>query len=211
MRKVLLEACCTSLAQASGSISGGAGRIELCSRIEVGGVTPPVGLIADVVGLGVPVNVLVRPRGGDFVYGPDEVAQMLGSIEDCRRLGAAGVVVGALTPDGDIDLPLMRTLVQAARGNGGQRRLSVTFHRAFDECRDPLDAFGQIVGLGCDRLLTSGHEPTALEGRSLISDLISRASGRIIVMPGSGITRTNLAEVMAAIPALEFHGTRICR
>lgn len=206
----LLESCCTSAAEARTALEGGAGRIELCEDIAIGGVTPSEANIAETVALGLPVNVLVRPRGGNFVFNEEEERQMLRSIDACRRLGAAGVVIGALKEDGSIDLPMMGRLVSRARGNGSERRLSVTFHRAFDECAEPFAALDQIIALGCDRLLTSGQKPSAYEGMGLIAELVKRAASRIIVMPGAGITPANLDIIENETGAVEFHGTRIC-
>lgn len=206
----LLEACCVNAAQAKAALEGGAGRIELCEDIAAGGVTPAERNIAETVALGLPVNVLVRPRGGNFVFTAEEEARMLASIDACRRLGAAGVVIGALKEDGSIDMPMMERLVARARGNDGKRRLSVTFHRAFDECSDPAEALEQIISLGCDRLLSSGQQPSAGEGQELLAALVRQAGGRIIVMPGAGITPANLDEIEKKTGAVEFHGTRIC-
>lgn len=206
----LLEACCVNAAQAKAALEGGAGRIELCEDIAVGGVTPAERNIAGTVALGLPVNVLVRPRGGNFVFSAEEEARMLAGIDACRRLGAAGVVIGALKEDGSIDMPMMERLVARARGNDGERRLSVTFHRAFDECPDPAEALEQIISLGCDRLLSSGQQPLAGEGQELLAALVRQAGGRIIVMPGAGITPSNLDEIEKKTGAVEFHGTRIC-
>lgn len=206
----LLEACCTSAAEAKAAFECGADRIELCEDIAVGGVTPSEACIAGTVALGLPVNVLVRPRGGDFVFNEEEERQMLRSIDACHRLGAAGVVIGALTEEGEIDIPMMERLVARARGKGSERRLSVTFHRAFDECAEPFKALEQIIGLGCDRLLTSGQKPSAYEGMELIAELVKRADGRIIIMPGAGITPANLDIIENETGAVEFHGTRIC-
>lgn len=206
----LLESCCTSVLQAEKALHGGAGRIELCECIEVGGVTPSDENIKATVALGSPVNVLVRPRGGDFVYSESEEAQMLASIDACRRLGASGVVIGALDKSSDIDMPMMRRLIARARGSEGERRLNVTFHRAFDECRDPYSALEQIISLGCDTLLTSGQKTTAYEGRVLIAELVRIAAGRIVIMPGSGVTPSNLDEIEKITGAVEFHGTKIC-
>ena len=204
----ILESCCTTVEQALSATGNGAGRIELCDRIDIGGVTPADPVISATVALGTPVNVLVRPRGGNFVYSSAEEDEMLHSIERCRELGAAGVVIGALTPEGDIDIPMMRRLVAAT--HGGSRPLSITFHRAFDECRDPFGALEEIIALGCDRLLTSGQKESALKGADLIAELVRRAGGRIIVMPGAGITAANLDEIEKKTGAVEFHGTRIC-
>lgn len=203
---LLLERCCTTLQQVEEALAGGAGRVELCDCIEVGGVTPSEELIRSAVATGICVNVLVRPRGGDFVYTPEEVAQMKDSIETCRALGVHGVVIGALTLSGEVDLPVMRELMAAAEK---PRRLSVTFHRAFDDAADPFKAFEEIIALGCDRLLTSGQEPTAPQGRDLIKALVGRAAGRIIVMPGSGVTPSNVEELAAWCGVTECHGTKL--
>ena len=203
---LLLERCCTTLQQVKEALAGGAGRVELCDCIDVGGVTPPESLIREAVATGICVNVLVRPRGGDFVYNAAEVAQMKESIETCRALGVHGVVIGALTPDGAVDLPVMRELMALASSGRG---LSVTFHRAFDDAADPYEAFEQIIGLGCDRLLASGQKPTAPEGRELIKELAARAAGRIIVMPGSGVTPANVEALAAYCGVSECHGTKL--
>ena len=196
-----IECCCTSVYEVLQAQAGGASRIELCADLPIGGVTPPAQLLREVLdSCTLPVNVLVRPRGGDFCYSEAEVDQMLQSIADCKRLGANGVVIGALTTQGDVDVPLMRRLIAAARP------LSVTFHRAFDECRDPMGAFRDIVGLGCDRLLSSGHEPSAYQGRALLRRLIETASP-IVVMPGAGINPSNIKELDHATGATEFHGS----
>ncbi len=209
--KPFCEVCCPSLEAVAGAVAAGAGRIELCERLEVGGVTPSERLIKDALAVAgaVPVNVLVRPREGDFVYSEEEAAQMLESIELCRALGASGVVIGALRSDGSVDMSLMRRLVAAARPAAALRPLSVTFHRAFDECRDPFAALEDIISLGIDRLLTSGHCANAWEGRFVLKELVERAAGRIVIMPGCGITPANLDEIAAITAAAEFHGSRI--
>ncbi|MBR3527999.1 MAG: copper homeostasis protein CutC [Bacteroidales bacterium] len=229
--KPFCEVCCPSLEAVARAVAAGAGRIELCERLEVGGVTPSESLIKDALAIAgaVPVNVLVRPREGDFVYSEEEAAQMLESIALCRALGASGVVIGALRSDGSVDMSLMRRLVAAARpvaarlavaaasataavdpaGPGDLRPLSVTFHRAFDECSDPFAALEDIIILGIDRLLTSGHCANAWEGRFILKELVERAAGRIVIMPGCGITPANLDEIAAITAATEFHGSRI--
>lgn len=199
---LFLECCCTSVEEVLEAEAGGAGRVELCSELEVGGVTPSLDLIRSVLAAtSLPVNVLVRPRGGDFVFSEDETESMLRDIDICKSLGVNGVVIGALDRDGNIDLPLMRRLISAARP------LKVTFHRAFDECADPSAALEDIISLGCDILLTSGHAPSAYEGRALISRLILQAAGRIIIMPGAGIKPANINEISLATGALQFHGS----
>ena len=177
--------------------------MELCIRLDVGGVTPPMEMVKEVVGTckGVDVNVLVRPRGGDFVYSEDEVLRMLESIDACKALGVNAVVIGALTPGGDVDLDVMRRLI------GRARPLKVTFHRAFDECADPRQALEDIIGLGCERLLTSGHEADAYAGRELIAGLVRQAQGRIVIMAGCGVRPRNIVSIESETHADEYHSS----
>ena len=197
-----LESCCTDVEQIRRAQEAGARRIELCENLAVGGVTPAAELLKAAISVAkVPVNVLVRPRGGDFVFSAAEADTMLRDIELGREAGAAAVVIGALDSRGDVDMPLMRRLCDAASG------MSVTFHRAFDVCADPLAAFEDVLALGCDRLLTSGHESDAFKGRFFIAELVERAAGRIIVMPGCGVRRSNIARIAADTGAVEFHAS----
>ena len=197
-----LESCCTDVEQIRRAQEADARRIELCENLAVGGVTPSAELLKAAISVAtVPVNVLVRPRGGDFVFSAAEADTMLRDIELCREAGAAAVVIGALDSRGDVDMPLMRRLCDAASG------MSVTFHRAFDVCADPLAAFEDVLALGCDRLLTSGHESDAFKGRFFIAELVERAAGRIIVMPGCGVRRSNIARIAADTGAVEFHAS----
>lgn len=197
-----LESCCTDVEQIRRAQEAGARRIELCENLAVGGVTPSAELLKAAISVAkVPVNVLVRPRGGDFVFSAAEADTMLRDIELCREAGAAAVVIGALDSRGDVDMPLMRRLCDAASG------MSVTFHRAFDVCADPLAAFEDVLAMGCDRLLTSGHESDAFKGRFFIAELVERAAGRIIVMPGCGVRRSNIARIAADTGAVEFHAS----
>ncbi len=202
MRKI--EVCCASLYEAREAQAGGAVRIELCSALGAGGITPSAGTIETVAraeGLTIDVNVLIRAREGSFLYTPDEVDIMVRDIGLCRREGVHGVVIGALTADGEIDMAACSRMVEAAEG------MSVTFHRAFDVCRDPHRALEQIIALGCDRLLTSGQEATAEAGAPLIARLVEQAAGRIIVMPGAGIRPSNIAAIARTTRAAEFHST----
>ena len=145
------------------------------------------------------INVIIRPRGGDFLYTEAEVQSMLLDIELCKELKVHGVVFGCLTKDGDIDVPLMRRLIEAAKP------LSVTCHRAFDVCRDPFTALEQLIELGCDRILTSGQQSDAVKGIPLIAELVKRADGRIIIMPGCGVRENNIGKIEAETGAKEFH------
>lgn len=193
-----LECCCVSVEQVIYAQEHGGRRIELCENLEVGGVTPSEELLKAVMAAAkVPVNVLVRPRGGDFVFSEEEVEEMVESISLCAGNGVHGVVIGALDKDGNVDMPVMERLVSHARSLG----LSVTFHRAFDVCADPLEAFEKVVGLGCDRLLTSGHEADAYLGRELIAELKSRK--QTIVMAGCGVRPSNID----LIDADEYHAS----
>ncbi|GAA4506228.1 copper homeostasis protein CutC [Hymenobacter ginsengisoli] len=197
-----LEICAGSLASALAAQAGGAHRIELCQNLEQGGITPSYGLIQQVLRrLTIPVMVLIRPRPGNFCYSPDEQAIMLADIAQCRALGCAGVVVGALDEAGRIDLPSCRALIEAAGP------LQVTFHRAFDACPDQAQALTDIIGLGCHRVLTSGGQASALAGQAQLAALVRQAAGRISIMPGAGITPATLPALLAATGAHEFHGS----
>ena len=201
-----LEGCCASLEAVRDAGRIGARRIELCERLDVGGVTPSeVFLRAALAESPLPINVLVRPRGGNFVYSGEEIDAMLESIRLCGRLGANGVVVGALKPDGSVDLDVTGRLVQEARRAG----LSVTFHRAFDECINPFEALEGIIRLGCDRLLTSGQAPDAYAGREKIGQFVQAAAGRIIVMAGCGVRPGNIRAIAEASSAPEFHSSHL--
>ena len=198
-----MEICCSSLYEAREAEAGGAIRIELCAAIACGGVTPSRALIESVAmaGLALDVNVIIRPREGNFLYTAEEADMMCRDIAFCREAGVHGVVIGALTADGDIDLEVCRRMKEAAGD------MSVTFHRAFDVCRTPRHALEQIIELGCDRLLTSGQKPSAEAGAELIAELVRQADGRIIVMPGAGIRPSNIANVERITRAEEFHST----
>ena len=180
----------------------GAGRIELCERLDIGGVTPSEAFLAGALAATpLPIHVLIRPRGGDFIYSEAEADEMLRDIRRCREAGAAGVVIGALDRSGAVDLPLMRRLTAAADG------LSVTFHRAFDETAEPLQALEEIIGLGCGRLLTSGHAPDAFQGRFFLGELVRKAAGRIIILAGCGVRPGNIRAIDAVAHAPEYHSS----
>lgn len=201
----IIESCCSSPEDVRRAVLAGTGRIELCQKLETGGLTPSEALIREALALAgaIPVNVLVRPREGDFVYTEEEIREMLASIRLCKSLGVKGVVIGALTPEGRVDLQVMQRLLKAARP------LAVTFHRAFDVSLDPSAALEEIIGLGIERLLTSGHCTNAYEGRFALKSLIEQAAGRIVIMPGCGITPANLKEIALVTGASEFHGSRL--
>lgn len=198
----IVEICAGDFQSAQAAVLGGAQRIELCSALPLDGLTPSAGLIKAARSLeGIKLHVLIRPREGDFVYDATETDVMLHDIRLAHKLGADGVVIGALTPDGDIDIPTCRHLIEAAEG------MQVTFHRAFDRCADPHHALEEIITLGCSRLLTSGQAPTAEAGIPLLRELVHQANGRIIIMPGAGITPSNARCILDETGATEIHGS----
>ncbi|MGI6074137.1 MAG: copper homeostasis protein CutC [Fermentimonas sp.] len=195
-----LEICANSAQSCIEAQNGGAYRVELCAAIPEGGTTPSYGEMAVArESIDIKLNVIIRPRGGDFLYSPLERDIMIKDIQNAVRLGVDGIVIGCLTPDGQIDTALANELIQEANG------LSVTFHRAFDMCKDPHKALEQIIQLGCHRILTSGQQPTAEQGIPLIAQLVEQADNRIIIMPGSGVNPHNVAKIAQATNAVEFH------
>lgn len=198
----LLEIAANSVASAFAAQEGGAGRVELCACLEEGGVTPSHGTIALArEGLSIPLYVLIRPRAGDFVYENAEVEAMLDDIAHCRALGCDGVVVGALTAEGEVDRDVCALFVRAAEGMG------LTFHRAFDLVDDQSSALETVIDLGFERVLTSGGMRSAVAGASSIARLVAQAGGRIVVMPGAGIEPGNVLDLREATRAGEFHAS----
>lgn len=182
----LLEICCYSLACAVTAQEAGADRIELCSAVNEGGLTPSAGVLKGArAQLTLPVHPIVRPRGGDFCYRADEFATMLDDIAFIRELGFVGLVTGVLNEDGEVDIARMRKIMRAADG------MAVTFHRAFDMCASPLKALEELTDLGVARILTSGQQATAEKGISLITEL-KRQSRAPIIMAGAGVRLSNL-------------------
>ena len=197
---LLFEVCVDSAEAAIAAQEGGANRVELCSDLLEGGLTPTHGTMEVTrERLRIPFMAMVRPRGGDFCYSDVEFDVMRRDVAAARALGADGVVLGLLRPDGTIDVARTRELIGIARP------LPVTFHRAFDMSRDPYAALEALIDLGVERVLTSGQEPSVVEGLALITDLVRRAAGRIIVMPGGGITARNVARVVAESGVSEVH------
>ena len=175
--------------------------MELCAGMPEGGTTPSYGdvAVARRVLTTTKLHVIIRPRGGDFLYSDLEKEIMLEDVRMARQLGVDGVVFGALTAEGDVDMEFMRQLMAEAAG------MSVTFHRAFDVCRDPREALEQIIELGCERILTSGQMPKVEEGVELLRELVERAGKRIVIMPGCGVNASNIAHIAEATGASEFH------
>jgi copper homeostasis protein len=197
---IRFEICVDSIAGVRAAERAGAARVELCAGLIEGGITPSLGMIeAATRGARVGVQVIIRPRGGDFVYSPAELEVMERDIAAAKRAGATGVVIGLLTPDGLVDVEQTRRLVELARP------LAVTFHRAIDMSVDAMAALDRLIELGIERVLTSGQEATALEGSAVIAALRRRAAGRIIVMPGGGITERTVGRVLAETGVTEVH------
>ncbi len=195
-----VEICVDSVGGALAAQRGGADRVELCDNLMEGGTTPSAGCIKLARRhLQIGLQVIIRPRGGDFLYTDLELGVIAEDIRQAKSLGADGVVIGCLTADGDIDLPTTRRLAELARP------LNVTFHRAFDMCRDPSASLETLISLGIDRVLTSGQEATAWEGAELIATLQKQAAGRIIVMPGGGLTVRNIRKLVRATGVSEVH------
>lgn len=200
MSRRLVEVCVDSVESAEAAQAGGADRIELCSALGEGGLTPSPGLL-EVVRRRVtrPIAVMIRPRAGDFDATPAEFEVMRRDLLFLKERGADLFVFGLLSPDGTIDVARTRELVEWARP------LPVTFHRAFDLTRDPRAALEALVEVGCARVLTSGQEKSALEGLELITELVGLAGDRIIVVPGGGITERNVSRILRESGANEFH------
>lgn len=201
MPSFLLEICLDSLASIREAVRGGAHRVELCDNLMEGGTTPSAGLIkqARAVATDIGLQVMIRPRGGDFLYDDDEFAAMRHDVELAGELGADGVVLGLLRADGRVDAERTTRLVELARP------MNVTFHRAFDVTPDPHGALADIIALGCDRILTSGQQRSVLDGLPLITDLVQAAGDDVIIMPGCGITPHNFARIHEACGASEYH------
>jgi copper homeostasis protein len=197
---MIYEICVDSAAGVRAAKSAGADRVELCADLLEGGITPSCGMMRQArVTADIGLHVIVRPRGGDFLFDDDEFAIMRSDIETAKAEGADGVVIGLLTRAGEVDTVRTRELISLARP------LSVTFHRAFDMTREPFEALEALIELGVDRVLTSGQEATALEGLPMVAELVRRAESRIVVMPGGGITSQNVERIIAAAKPKEIH------
>ena len=189
--EIRIEACVNSVESAIEAEVGGANRVELCDNLYEGGTTPSLGGIeAARQKLRIDLNVMIRPRGGDFLYSDLELEIMKANVRAARAAGADGVVFGILEADGSVNMEQCRQLVELAGS------MSTTFHRAFDMCADPFAALENLISLGIDRVLTSGQRASAVEGATLLGKLVEAARGRIIVMPGVGIDRTNIGQII---------------
>lgn len=197
----MVEVCANGVESCLAAQQGGADRVELCAGIPEGGTTPSYGEIkvARRVLTTMRLHVIIRPRGGDFLYSDLEVERMAADIAVCRDLGVDGVVFGCLKADGTIDVEKNRYLMECSQG------MSVTMHRAFDRAADPEQALEQIIALGFNRILTSGQQPKAIQGVDLLARLNRQAAGRIILMAGSGVTEQNIKEIRDVTGLNEFH------
>ena len=184
------------------AVEGGADRIELCAALSDGGTTPTYGTIKGCrETFDVELFPIIRPRGGDFLYTDEEFSIMLDEVKLCKELGCDGVVIGLLKRDGTIDEKRTGQLIELAYP------MEVTFHRAFDRCKDPFEALEQLINLGCQRILTSGQQPAAPDGIELIAQLVKAAGERIIIMPGSGVRKENIKELADKTGVVEFHSS----
>lgn len=198
----LFEVCVESLEAARAAEAGGAHRIELCTELSIGGVTPGFGLMRDTIEApSIPVHVMIRPRGGNFTYSGDEFEQMRGQIETAKRTGASGIVAGILHPDGRIDVDRSRALVELAYP------MKATFHRSFDAAPELSEALESVIQTGADCLLTAGGEPDVLTGANAIGRLHKQARDRLQVMAGGGLRLANVLEVMRRTGVSYLHGS----
>lgn len=196
----VIEICLESVESVIAAEKGGADRVELCSDLFEGGLTPTIGTVKTALKKSnIKINAMIRPRGGDFCYSDEEFEVMKEDIKAFKDSGINGIVFGILTPEGDVDIKRSKELIELARP------LSVTFHRAFDMTRDPYRSLEDLISLGVDRVLTSGQEATVPEGADLLEELVKIAGDRIIVMPGCGITERNFPKLRDKIKAKEYH------
>ena len=202
MDNVKFEICSGSLQSALNAQEAGAHRVELCSALSLGGLTPSYGFIELArKRLKIDVNVLIRPRQGDFLYDSDEVAVMIRDIIACAQMGVNGVVIGALDPFGNVDVDACRAMVAVAKHHG----MSVTFHRAIDRACNIMAALEDVISIGADRVLSSGGKPTSLEGLETLAQMNAAAAGRVIIMPGGGVNAENIRQILEGTGAQEIH------
>jgi copper homeostasis protein len=202
MEKNILEICCFNLESAIVAAETGADRIELCADPTAGGTTPGIGLIKTIrKKTDAELWPIIRIRGGDFLFDKEEIEVMVNDVQICKSAGCDGVVIGVLTPDGRVDKIHSTLLINTAYPMG------VCFHRAFDWTRNPFEALEDIIDIGCERILTSGQQPTASLGIPLIKELVQQSKGRIQIMPGSGIRASNISDIKKETGATNFHSS----
>jgi copper homeostasis protein len=198
----LIEIATTDFTTTKAAVEGGADRIELCASLVEGGTTASYGTILQCrEAFDIDLFPIIRPRAGDFLYTQEEYQVMLKEVRLCKEMGCNGVVIGLLTTDGQIDLLRTEALINAAYP------LEVTFHRAFDRCANPFEALEQLITIGCQRILTSGQQPTVMEGLETIAQLVTAAANRIIILPGSGVRKENIKMLAEKTGAIEFHSS----
>lgn len=204
MENIILEACVESLEQCINAERQGAGRLELCDRLDLDGTTPPESLIRAVkAAVKIPIRVMIRPRGGNFVYSPEEIAQMKEEILMCRNIGVDGVVLGILTPDNQLDIDAMKPLIELAKP------LNVVIHKAIDDTEDPLAEMDRLQAIeGVNAILTSGRQTTAREGAELLRKMVANQKHVRIIAAGR-ITNENIDEMVSLIGASQYHGKKI--
>jgi copper homeostasis protein len=198
----IIEIATNDFVTTKAAVEGGADRIELCAALSEGGITPSYGMVRNCrEAFTTQLFPIIRPRGGDFLYTEQEFMVMVDDVKKCKALGCDGVVIGLLNKQGDIDTERIARLIEEAYP------LKITFHRAFDRCDDPFLAMEQLIKLGCERILTSGQKPNVMDGIDLVTQLITAANGRIIIMPGSGVRKENIGELARKSGAIEFHSS----
>ena len=200
--KYIIEIATSDFTTTKSAVEGGADRIELCANLAEGGTTPSFGTIKQCrESFEVSLFPIIRPRGGDFLYTKDEYEIMLHDVKLCKQLGCDGVVIGLLNMDGTIDIVRTAQLIEAAYP------LGVTLHRAFDRCKDPFAALEQLIQIGCERILTSGQQPSVVDGVDLVAELNKVADERIMIMPGSGVRKENIKMLAEKTGCVEFHSS----
>lgn len=198
----IIEIATSDFNTTKSAVEGGADRIELCANLAEGGTTPSYAHIKKCrEAFDVLLYPIIRPRGGDFLYNKDEFAIMMNDIRLCKELGCDGVVIGLLNMDGSIDIARTAELIELAYP------LGVTFHRAFDRCRDPFESMEQLIEVGCERILTSGQKPSVVDGIDLVAELNKKADERIIIMPGSGVRKENIKMLAEKTGCQQFHSS----
>lgn len=202
--QIIKEACVGSFSEAKLMVTAGANRIELCENLSEGGTTPSYGTIKECLKrLSVPTLVMIRPRGGDFLYNPEEIEIMKNDILLCKDLGVSGVVFGVLNNENEVDVPLLKSLINCASP------MEVTFHKAIDEVSDPLASLDILIDLGVNRVLTSGKAETAIQGAELLNRMVEKAQDKIIIVVAGKVSKDNIEEIQTLIPRAEYHGKRI--
>lgn len=199
---VLVEVCANSVESCIAAEKGGAKRVELCAALSEGGTTPSYGMVKKArESINIALHVIIRPRGGDFLYTSDEIEEMLEDIKQLKPLGVNGFVFGALRRDGSVDIEACKRLIEASKG------VTTTFHRAFDVCADREKALEEVIALGFNHVLTSGGKSTAYEGIPALKELVKQAGNRISIMPGAGVTEQNAKDIIERTGATEIHGS----